>query len=363
MSNFHVALKKVVDDSYDVQIGCGLIDDMIQDIKEGLVGNKKKFAVITDSNVDEVYGRPVLEKILAAGYQGDLFVFAAGEKSKVRKTKEEIEDAMLAKGYRRDCCVIAVGGGVVTDLGGFAASTFKRGMRCINVPTTLLAQVDASLGGKTGFNFNGLKNEIGTFSIPEKVIIDVHFLSHLPVRERMSGFAEMIKHGLLSDREYLTRLLSLEYQETSPEDFLELIRRSVTIKGEIVSQDPREQGLRKVLNFGHTIGHAIESLSIMRGMALLHGEAVALGLVAELYLSVKEKGFPEEIYREVRNFVKRYYPNYPLMEHVDTLYELMLHDKKNERRGVNFTLLPGIGEFSLDNYCSKDLVVEALSQV
>ena len=144
---------------------------------------------------------------------------------------------------------------------------------------------------------------------------------------------------------------------------LELIRRSVTIKNEIVTRDPREQGLRKVLNFGHTIGHAIESLSIMQGSPLLHGEAVALGLVAELYLSVKEKGFPEEIYREVRNFVKQHYPPYPLMNHVDTLYELMLHDKKNERWGVNFTLLSGIGEFSLDNYCSKDLVVEALSQV
>ena len=179
----------------------------------------------------------------------------------------------------------------------------------------------------------------------------------------MSGFAEMIKHGLLSDREYLTRLLNLEYQETSSEDFLELIRRSVAIKDEIVSQDPREQGLRKVLNFGHTIGHAIESLSIMRGATLLHGEAVALGLVAELYLSVREKGFPEETYREVWDFIKRYYPNYPLIDHVDTLYGLMLHDKKNERRGVNFTLLPGIGEYSLDNYCSKDLVVEALSQV
>ncbi|HJA13565.1 MAG TPA: 3-dehydroquinate synthase, partial [Candidatus Butyricimonas faecavium] len=169
--------------------------------------------------------------------------------------------------------------------------------------------------------------------------------------------------GLLSDREYLTRLLYLEYQETSPEDFLELIRSSVAIKDEIVSQDPREQGLRKVLNFGHTVGHAIESLSIMRGTTLLHGEAVALGLVAELYLSVKEKGFPEEIYKEVRDFIRRYYPNYPLMDHIDTLYGLMLHDKKNERLGVNFTLLPDIGKFSLDNYCSKDLVVEALSQV
>lgn len=290
-------------------------------------------------------------------------VLDCGEENKSVESVSRIWMMLSKQGARRSSILVCVGGGVVTDLGGFAASTFKRGMRCINVPTTLQAQVDASLGGKTGFNFNGLKNEIGTFSIPEKVIIDPRFLNHLPVRERMSGFAEMIKHGLLSNREYLTRLLNLEHQEMTQEYMLELIRRSVTIKNEIVTRDPREQGLRKVLNFGHTIGHAIESLSITRGTPLLHGEAVALGLVAELYLSVKEKGFPEEIYREVRNFVKQHYPPYPLMDHVDTLYELMLHDKKNERWGVNFTLLSGIGEFSLDNYCSKDLVVEALSQV
>ena len=290
-------------------------------------------------------------------------VLDCGEENKSVESVSRIWMMLSKQGARRSSILVCVGGGVVTDLGGFAASTFKRGMRCINVPTTLLAQVDASLGGKSGFNFNGLKNEIGTFSIPEKVIIDPRFLNHLPVRERMSGFAEMIKHGLLSNREYLTRLLNLEHQEMTQEYMLELIRRSVTIKNEIVTRDPREQGLRKVLNFGHTIGHAIESLSITRGTPLLHGEAVALGLVAELYLSVKEKGFPEEIYREVRNFVKQHYPPYPLMDHVDTLYELMLHDKKNERWGVNFTLLSGIGEFSLDNYCSKDLVVEALSQV
>lgn len=290
-------------------------------------------------------------------------VLDCGEENKSVESVSRIWMMLSKQGARRSSILVCVGGGVVTDLGGFAASTFKRGMHCINVPTTLLAQVDASLGGKTGFNFNGLKNEIGTFSIPEKVIIDTRFLNHLPVRERMSGFAEMIKHGLLSNREYLTRLLNLEYRETTQEYMLELIQRSVTIKNEIVSQDPREQGPRKVLNFGHTIGHAIESLSIMQGSPLLHGEAVALGLVAELYLSVKEKGFPEEVYREVRDFVKQHYLPYPLMDHVDTLYELMLHDKKNERWGVNFTLLSGIGEFSLDNYCSKDLVVEALSQV
>ena len=202
-------------------------------------------------------------------------VLDCGEENKSVESVSRIWMMLSKQGARRSSILVCVGGGVVTDLGGFAASTFKRGMRCINVPTTLLAQVDASLGGKTGFNFNGLKNEIGTFSIPEKVIIDTRFLNHLPVRERMSGFAEMIKHGLLSNREYLIRLLNLEHQETTQEYMLELIRRSVTIKNEIVTRDPREQGLRKVLNFGHTIGHAIESLSIMQGSPLLHGEAVA----------------------------------------------------------------------------------------
>ena len=295
--------------------------------------------------------------------QSEHIVIGATDEHKSIETLISVWTELSQKGGTRHSLLVNLGGGMVTDLGGFAASTFKRGIPYINIPTTLLAMVDAAVGGKTGINFNGLKNEIGTFSIPEKVIIDPRFLNHLPVRERMSGFAEMIKHGLLSNREYLTRLLNLEHQEMTQEYMLELIRRSVTIKNEIVTRDPREQGLRKVLNFGHTIGHAIESLSITRGTPLLHGEAVALGLVAELYLSVKEKGFPEEIYREVRNFVKQHYPPYPLMDHVDTLYELMLHDKKNERWGVNFTLLSGIGEFSLDNYCSKDLVVEALSQV
>ena len=181
-------------------------------------------------------------------------VLDCGEENKSVESVSRIWMMLSKQGARRSSILVCVGGGVVTDLGGFAASTFKRGMHCINVPTTLLAQVDASLGGKTGFNFNGLKNEIGTFSIPEKVIIDTRFLNHLPVRERMSGFAEMIKHGLLSNREYLTRLLNLEYRETTQEYMLELIQRSVTIKNEIVSQDPREQGPRKVLNLGTRSG-------------------------------------------------------------------------------------------------------------
>lgn len=290
-------------------------------------------------------------------------VVDCGEENKSLESVARIWSVLSKRGARRSSILLCVGGGMVTDMGGFAASTFKRGMRCIYVPTTLLAQVDASLGGKTGINFDGLKNEIGTFKEPERVIIDVMFLRTLPVRERMAGFAEMVKHGLLSDVEYLDRLLTCDTNEPDREEFLDLLKRSIAVKNEIVILDPLEKGVRKALNFGHTIGHAIESCSVMRHENLSHGESVALGMIAELYLSVREKGFPEEIYRRVRDFIKRYYPTYPVMEHTGTLCELMSHDKKNDRKGLNFTLLENVGQFSVDNYCSRELVVEALRQI
>lgn len=290
-------------------------------------------------------------------------VVDCGEENKSLDSVARIWSVLSKRGARRSSILLCVGGGMVTDMGGFAASTFKRGMRCIYVPTTLLAQVDASLGGKTGINFDGLKNEIGTFKEPERVIIDVMFLRTLPVRERMAGFAEMVKHGLLSDVEYLDRLLTCDTNEPSREEFLDLLKRSISVKNEIVTQDPLEKGVRKALNFGHTIGHAIESCSVMRHENLSHGESVALGMIAELYLSVRGKGFPEERYHRVRDFIKRYYPTYPVMEYADTLCELMSHDKKNDRKGLNFTLLENVGQFSVDNYCSRELVVEALRQI
>ncbi|WP_065218877.1 MULTISPECIES: 3-dehydroquinate synthase [Butyricimonas] len=290
-------------------------------------------------------------------------VVDCGEENKSLDSVARIWSVLSRRGARRSSILLCVGGGMVTDMGGFAASTFKRGMRCIYVPTTLLAQVDASLGGKTGINFNGLKNEVGTFKEPERVIIDVMFLKTLPVRERMAGFAEMLKHGLLSDVEYLDRLLTCDTNEPDREEFLDLLKRSISVKSEIVTLDPLEKGTRKALNFGHTVGHAIESCSVTRRENLSHGESVALGMIAELYLSVREKGFPEEIYRRVRDFIKRYYPTYPVMEHADMLCELMSHDKKNDREGLNFTLLENVGQFSVDNYCSRELVMEALRQI
>ena len=258
----------------------------------------------------------------------------------------EIWQVLSDQGARRNAVLVNVGGGVITDLGGFAASCFKRGIHCVNIPTTLLAQIDASVGGKTGFDFNGLKNEIGSFAIPDWVLIDNHFLATLPERQIMSGFAEMLKHALLAE-----------------EDFLKLIRKSVAVKAAIVQSDPREKGLRKALNFGHTVGHAIESVAIRRGLDIFHGDAVAYGMIAELFLSVQKLGFDEKHFEAVRKFIREKYPVYHPVAEADELYELMLHDKKNEQAGVNFTLIHKPGEFDIDNYCSRDEIFEALKQI
>ena len=201
MSVFNVELKKVVDDSYDIEIGYDLKNKLVTDIERGLVGNIRKFAVVTDTNVSEIYARPICENLLRAGYEVDMFVFPAGEKSKTRETKANIEDAMLEKGYRRDCCVIAVGGGVVTDISGFVAGTYGRGVPFINYATTLLAAADASVGGKTAVDTPLATNLIGLFNQPEKVYIDIASWVTLPEREVKSGMAETIKHACMASED------------------------------------------------------------------------------------------------------------------------------------------------------------------
>lgn len=286
-----------------------------------------------------------------------------GEYHKSLESVVEIWKVLSLQGARRSSLLVNVGGGVITDLGGFAASCFKRGIRCVNIPTTLLAQIDASVGGKTGFDFYGLKNEIGTFSIPEWVFIDNRFLSTLPYRQVMSGFAEMLKHALLAGEEHLAEVMQTDLKAVADEDFLQLIRKSVAVKAAIVQSDPQEKGLRKALNFGHTVGHAIESVAIRRGLDIYHGDAVAYGMIAELYLSVCKLGFDIKHFEAVRKFIRERYPVYHPVTEAAELYELMLHDKKNERENVNFTLLTRPGEFEIDNYCTQDEVIEALKQI
>lgn len=286
-----------------------------------------------------------------------------GEHHKSLESVAEIWQVLSDQGARRNAVLVNVGGGVITDLGGFAASCFKRGIHCVNIPTTLLAQIDASVGGKTGFDFNGLKNEIGSFAIPDWVLIDNHFLATLPERQIMSGFAEMLKHALLADEEHLAEAMQVDFAGVAEEDFLKLIRKSVAVKAAIVQSDPREKGLRKALNFGHTVGHAIESVAIRRGLDIFHGDAVAYGMIAELFLSVQKLDFDEKHFEAVRKFIREKYPVYHPVAEADELYELMLHDKKNEQAGVNFTLIHKPGEFDIDNYCSRDEIFEALKQI
>ena len=264
-------------------------------------------------------------------------------------------------GATRHSLLINLGGGMVTDLGGFAASTFKRGIHLINIPTTLLSMVDASVGGKTGFNFGGLKNEIGVFRNASSVILDTVFLKTMDEENILSGYGEMLKHGLINaDKRMLSELLAFDIEKPDLNELKRMVAESVEVKQRIVLEDPTEQGIRKALNLGHTVGHAFESLALRR-KPVLHGYAVAWGLVAELYLSVVKTGFPTERIRQVVRFIFDHYGRMPITcNDYPTLLELMTHDKKNVAGRINFTLLGGVGDIRINQTATKEEIEEAL---
>ncbi len=264
-------------------------------------------------------------------------------------------------GATRHSVLINLGGGMVTDLGGFAASTFKRGIEFVNIPTTLLAMVDASEGGKTGINFNGLKNEIGVFNDPQKVILDTTFLRTLDKENILSGYAEMLKHGLLSDYGTLNELIAFNLDDIDYGQLGAMVRKSVAVKKKVVKSDPHEHGLRKSLNLGHTVGHALESLALRRGTPVLHGYAVAWGLVCELYLSSAYCSFPIETMREVVRFIDSHYGKFPVTcDDYSELLALMKHDKKNVGDEVQFALLSDVGKIRINLTMDKNRICEAL---
>lgn len=263
-------------------------------------------------------------------------------------------------GATRKSLVINIGGGMVTDLGGFAASTFKRGLRFINIPTTLLAMVDASVGGKTGINFNGLKNEIGVFSDADYVILDTVFLKTLDSENICSGYAEMLKHGLISNDEMWRELVTFDILNPDLDKLRNMVADSVKVKQRIVEEDPHEHGIRKALNVGHTIGHAFESFALKR-KPILHGYAVAYGMVCELYLSARKAGFPtEKLHATVRYIIEHYGKMQITCNDYDELIELMTHDKKNTADTINFTLLAEIGDIRINQTATKEEIAEAL---
>lgn len=290
-------------------------------------------------------------------------IIAPSDAAKTLETLAQVWQALQEGGATRHSILLNVGGGMVTDLGGFAAATFKRGIRFVNVPTTLLAMVDAAVGGKTGINFGGLKNEVGAFREAEAVVIDTHFLSTLDQDNLRSGYAEMLKHALLHDAEMWAAHINFELAEPNLHALQDMVRQSIEVKQNIVAADPHEHGIRKALNLGHTVGHAIESfyLASKPGCTLLHGYAVAWGLVAELYMAAAQCEFPSDLLRQTARFIFDYY-GHPAIgcNDYDTLYNFMRHDKKNCGDHVNFTLLSHLGHVELHQRVERTLVDEAL---
>ena len=294
-------------------------------------------------------------------YQIRVIEIKGGETHKSIRSVEQVWEVLSKYGADRKSLLINIGGGMLTDLGGFAASTFKRGMAFLNIPTTLLAQVDASLGGKTGFNFNGLKNEIGVFNEPDTVIINTNFLKTIDNENFLSGYAEMLKHGLIKSPEHWTELMAYDLKHINYEALQEIIAHSVAVKEWHVVNDLTEKNIRKALNFGHTVGHAFESYALHQNRPVLHGFAVVYGMIAELFLSVKKCGFDEKLLQSVAGWMLDKYGKFEIAtSDYETLYELMTHDKKNEGNRINFTLISKIGQVEINQDCSKELIFEAL---
>lgn len=289
-----------------------------------------------------------------------VLVMQAGEENKHLSTCEKLWNELSSLGADRNSALINLGGGVVTDLGGFVACTFKRGIDFYNIPTTLLSMVDASVGGKTGIDLGALKNQIGVIQEPQQVVIDSQWLSTLPLEEVRSGFAEMLKHGLIADANYWGKLKGLV--NLTPEVLSPYIKPSVAVKSEVVKEDPYEKGLRKILNFGHTLGHAIESYFLVTPskQRLLHGEAIAIGMVLEAYLSIECCGLSPEEAKEIKLVFQQFYPQVEIKEEdVEAILALLRHDKKNKAGRINFVLITKIGIPAIDVQVPQELFQKA----
>ena len=305
-----------------------------------------KLFVLTDTTTQEMC-LPVLLKFYCMK-EAKVITIPASDSHKDIESLMMVWKGLQEGGASRHSCMINLGGGMVTDLGGFAASTFKRGINFINIPTTLLAMVDASVGGKTGINFGGLKNEVGVFNDSKFVILDTEFLKTLDTENICSGYAEMLKHGLISTEAMWEELVSFDLATPDLKLLQRMVGDSVKVKERIVEQDPHEKGIRKALNLGHTFGHAFESWALKR-KPILHGYAVAFGLIPELYLSVAKTGFPTEKMRQTVTFIKENYGTLNITcDDYDELIELMHHDKKNQNGIINFTMMAGIGDIRIN---------------
>ncbi len=331
------------------------VNDAVKSILDDMDYNK--LFVLTDVNTRH-YVMPIFCETLVNAID---ITIQAGDTNKNMESLAHVWKTLGENGATRRSVLINLGGGMVTDLGGLAASTFKRGIKFINIPTTLLSSVDAAVGGKTGINFNGLKNEVGVFNEADAVLISTRPLATLPLDEVKSGFAEMLKHGLLSNKDTFNKLLDYEFNQFHNEHLLSLLEESVNVKRDIVRQDPHEKGLRRALNLGHTVGHAFESLAMKRQSPIPHGYAVAWGMIVELVLSHMMLKFDSNTLHRYSQFV---YDNYGAFhiscDDYPELISLMTHDKKSNNGEMNFSLLRDIGNIEINCIASENDVKAAL---
>jgi 3-dehydroquinate synthase len=317
--------------------------------------------IITDTG-SNAHCLPKFLPLLAVEIPIEIIEFESGESAKNIETCVQVWNVLTELGADRKSLVINLGGGVVTDLGGFVASTFKRGIAFIHIPTTLLGMVDASVGGKNGVDLGNLKNQVGVITTPEMVLIDTSYLETLPQNEMRSGLAEMLKHGLIYDKQYWEQFLDLGALDFA--DFDALIFTSIAIKNSIVMQDPTENGIRKALNFGHTLGHAIEShfLENESRKTLLHGEAIAAGMVLESYISMRKDLISEAEYLQIKNTIIGIFGRILFDDNgLQPIMELLIHDKKNEYGNVQFALIDGIGKIKINQVVEDELIGEAFA--
>lgn len=335
-----------------------ICEDFISELNEA-IGNQspESIFILTDNNTQ----RLCLPTLLLSEKLKDshLICIPNGDENKNINSAVEIWKYLSENGATRKSLMINVGGGMITDIGGFSASTFKRGLRYINVSTTLLGAVDAATGGKTGINFMGLKNEIGVFAPAEAVLINIDFFKTLDVENLRSGFAEMTKHALIDSKDEWEKILKYEIERFDLEELKPLLINSFRIKERIVEEDPYEANIRKALNLGHTFGHAFESWSYKAEKPVLHGYAVMWGLLCELYLSHLKLNFPKEELLRLKYLIKEYYGTYEFhYQQYEMLFELMTHDKKNESKEINFTLLADVGDIRINQTATKEEIFE-----
>jgi 3-dehydroquinate synthase len=345
-------------ETYTIYIGEDIFEEIQMFFRNPDV-REETVIILVDENTKN-FCLPLVRNKVGAFSKAKIIEVKSGEENKDINTCIELWQHLLDVNADSKSVLVNIGGGVITDMGGFVAATFKRGIRYINIPTTILGQVDAAVGGKVGVNLFDLKNQIGLFSHPEAVFIIPSLCDTLSNQQKLSGFAEMIKHALIMDQQYWETLRNLSFKDiTSWEN---LILRSVEIKNNVARNDPYEKSLRRRLNFGHTFGHAFETLSLMkRDNKLTHGHAVAMGMICESYLSNKIRGLSVKSMDEIITYILGNFDHYNLPDtDRSALLEIIRYDKKNDRNRINVTLLPTIGNAMIDQWCSDELIMESL---